>query len=112
MENIFNNPYSKEVADKFYKIFLENLRDEGKISERIFQQITVVAVDEELKLASGPTLISYGNGKSNFSEEIEKQKILRIAREECCKICGVHLEDDEKNKKMRCTVCYFKKDDD
>lgn len=64
-----------------------------------------------LPRGSGPTLISYGNGKSNFSEEIEKQKILRIAREECCTICGVHLDGDERNKKLRCTVCYFKKDD-
>lgn len=62
-------------------------------------------------LASGPTLFSYGNGKSNFSDEIEKQRILRIAREECCTICGVHLEGDERNKKLKCTVCYFKKDD-
>jgi len=72
----------------------------------------IIMVEDTLPLlASGPTLFSYGNGESNFSEEIEKQKILRMAREECCTICGVHLDGNERNKKMRCTVCYFKKDD-
>ncbi len=42
----FANPYRKQVADKFYNKFLEHLRDEGKISERIFQQIKVVAEPE------------------------------------------------------------------
>ena len=47
MENTyFDNPYSKEIADKFYKLFLEHLRDKGTISERLYQQITIIAVDE------------------------------------------------------------------
>lgn len=46
MESIFVNPYRKEIANKFYDIFLQRLRDEGKISERIFQQISIVAVEE------------------------------------------------------------------
>lgn len=43
----FVNPYTKEATDKFYQKFLEHLRDEGKISERVFQQITVTSTDEK-----------------------------------------------------------------
>ena len=42
----FVDPYRKETADVFYKMFLERLRKDGIISERVYQQITIVAVDE------------------------------------------------------------------
>ena len=72
----------------------------------------IISHYKEFEFARGPILFYYGNGKSNLSDEIEKQKILRIAREECCTICGVHLEKDERNSKLCCTVCYNKKADD
>ena len=71
----------------------------------------IIMTDKEFELAPGPTLFLYGNGKSNLSDEIERGRLLKFAREECCTICGVHLETHERNKKLRCTVCYFKKVD-
>lgn len=46
MITYFDDPYRKQVSDKFYKLFLEHLRNEGKISEQIFQHITVKSEPE------------------------------------------------------------------
>jgi len=48
MEPIPVNPYQKGIFDKFYNSFLQYMKDEGKISESVFQQISIVAIEEPI----------------------------------------------------------------
>ncbi len=65
-------------------------------------------VNEELKLTSGPIRFADTRSKDQIIMDKVHDDLIELSKE-CCTICGIHLEKNEINEKMRCTVCYFKK---
>lgn len=99
----------------------QKILDGGKMDEELsnkwlelmgidFTKFKILFTNDKFEMASGPMIFAGLLTKEQEQLEITKRHFIELSKE-CCKICGVHLERDEINSRMRCTVCYFKKDD-